>query len=307
MVFLPNMVDTYLAHLLSKVDRDGIRRHGPKVVAAYDVYNLVGVMPPLFDRLGCNVIPLSGSFEVGREPEAFDHLAQQAAAMGRAVAEQHALLGVMLDNNAENMILVDEQGQVIKDDLLLGLMALLILRQGYGQTVVAPVTAPGMLETMAEQHRGKVVRTQTSSQAFLQAAMDSAVLGGQGGWSQFMLAFDAPATLAGVLAYLVRERMTLSELVKAMPAFHKTHKTIGCAWAEKGRVMRRLIQENKNGQVDLIDGIKIYHEDGWALVLPDVEEPAYHVYAEGAKYEAAESLADFYVEKIRSIKNDSIH
>lgn len=303
-VFLPNMADTYLAHLLGKVDRDAISHHRPRIVAAYDAYNLAGVIPPLFDRLGCDVIPLAGDFEVSREPESFDRLEEQTAAMGKFMAEEQALMGVMLDNNAESMILVDERGRVIRDEMLLGLMALLILRQGRGKTVAAPVTAPGVLETMAEQYGGSIIRTQTSSRAFQQAAMDAGVMAGQGRLAQFTLAFDAPATMAGVLDYMVRERLPLSEIVNAIPEFHQTHKTIDCPWEEKGRVMRHLIQENKNGHVDLIDGIKIYHEDGWALVLPDVEEPAYHVYTEGSKYEIAESLADFYVEKIRSIKGN---
>ncbi|MFZ5639972.1 MAG: sugar phosphate nucleotidyltransferase, partial [Bacillota bacterium] len=233
--FLPNMPDTYLAYLLSKVDRDAVRNSRLRIVAAYDAYNLVGVIPPLLDGLGCEVIPLSGNFEVAREPEPFDTLAGQAAAMGRFVAEQHALLGVMLDNNAENMILVDETGRVIKDDLLLGLMALLILRHSQGKTVAAPVTAPGILETMAQQYGGRVIRTRTSPQSFLQDAMDADVMGGQGNLSQFMLAFDAPATLAGVLDYLVRERAPLSALISSIPEFHQAHKTVECPWDEKGR------------------------------------------------------------------------
>ena len=32
----------------------------------------------------------------------------------------------------------------------------------------------------------------------------------------------------------------------------------------------------------LVDGIKVVSDDGWALVVPDPEDPVTHVWAEGA-------------------------
>ncbi len=32
----------------------------------------------------------------------------------------------------------------------------------------------------------------------------------------------------------------------------------------------------------LVDGVKVLHDDGWALVFPDPEEPLTHVWAEAA-------------------------
>ena len=37
--------------------------------------------------------------------------------------------------------------------------------------------------------------------------------------------------------------------------------------------MRTLIDEGQDNQVELLDGIKVYHDQGSALVLPDAEEP----------------------------------
>jgi mannose-1-phosphate guanylyltransferase/phosphomannomutase len=46
--------------------------------------------------------------------------------------------------------------------------------------------------------------------------------------------------------------------------------------------MRVLSERLKGRDVDLLDGIKIFEENGWAQVLPDPDEPLVHVYAEGA-------------------------
>jgi mannose-1-phosphate guanylyltransferase/phosphomannomutase len=50
----------------------------------------------------------------------------------------------------------------------------------------------------------------------------------------------------------------------------------------------------------LVDGIKVLHADGWALVLPDPEEPLTHVWAEGGSDGGARALAREYVGRIRA-------
>ena len=40
----------------------------------------------------------------------------------------------------------------------------------------------------------------------------------------------------------------------------------------------------------LVDGVKIIYPDGWALVLPDPEEPLTHVWAEAASDAEARRL-----------------
>ena len=55
---------------------------------------------------------------------------------------------------------------------------------------------------------------------------------------------------------------------------------------------------------ELLDGVKVYHPQGWSLVLPDPEEPLCRVFSEGASMEIAESLTEFYVEKINRMINE---
>jgi mannose-1-phosphate guanylyltransferase/phosphomannomutase len=51
----------------------------------------------------------------------------------------------------------------------------------------------------------------------------------------------------------------------------------------------------------LVDGVKVIHNDGWALVLPDPEEPVTHVWTEGASDGEAKSLAQDYARRIRQL------
>jgi mannose-1-phosphate guanylyltransferase/phosphomannomutase len=54
--------------------------------------------------------------------------------------------------------------------------------------------------------------------------------------------------------------------------------------------MRVLTEQLRDREVDLLDGIKVFDERGWAQLLPDPDEPLVHIYAEGATTEASTEL-----------------
>ena len=65
--------------------------------------------------------------------------------------------------------------------------------------------------------------------------------------------------------------------------------------------MRTLVERSKDRELILVDGVKVLHDDGWALVLPDPEEPVTHIWAEGASDSDAVRLAQEYARRIRQI------
>ena len=65
--------------------------------------------------------------------------------------------------------------------------------------------------------------------------------------------------------------------------------------------MRILTERMKGRKVDLMDGIKVYEDRGWAQVLPDPDEPIVHVYAEGPTDEDAVALADEFVALVEDV------
>ena len=60
-----------------------------------------------------------------------------------------------------------------------------------------------------------------------------------------------------------------------------------------------------SGSVDrelvLVDGVKVLETDGWALVLPDPEEPLTHVWAEAASDAQAEARANEYAVRLEQL------
>ena len=50
-----------------------------------------------------------------------------------------------------------------------------------------------------------------------------------------------------------------------------------------------------------MDGIRVSRGDSWMQLLPDADEPIFHVYAEGVDRDASQGLADALAESVRVI------
>jgi mannose-1-phosphate guanylyltransferase/phosphomannomutase len=69
----------------------------------------------------------------------------------------------------------------------------------------------------------------------------------------------------------------------------------------KGVVMRVLTERLRDRRLDLLDGIKVFDERGWAQVLPDPDEPLIHIYAEGTTPEHSKDLEDEFRSMVEEI------
>jgi mannose-1-phosphate guanylyltransferase/phosphomannomutase len=88
---------------------------------------------------------------------------------------------------------------------------------------------------------------------------------------------------------------------RGQPATHVVHETIVTPWERKGTVMREMVERAGGREVELIDGVKVFDGEQWALVLPDPDEALTHVWAESTSDLAARSVAEQYVQRIRQV------
>jgi mannose-1-phosphate guanylyltransferase/phosphomannomutase len=158
-----------------------------------------------------------------------------------------------------------------------------------------PITVTSHVEDLVAGSGLEVIRTPASLAELTKAAAEDGVIfaGAVGGgyvFPEFLPAYDAVASLCKLLELLAPVGRPLSELVAELPASTLVHRQVPCPWSLKGAVMRVLTERLRDREVDLLDGIKVFDERGWAQVLPDPDEPIVHVYAEGATREASEEL-----------------
>lgn len=299
--YIPGLNEAYVRHLLNTVDSDVIKTGRYKILACVPE-EITSSVHNILNNLGCEIINLElsgGAHEDTFSKEILKHTANMLAA---EVVRCNAQLGLIIRADGSSVFIIDEKGQVLDDHHLLTLMTLIFLESSDNPVVAVPVTGSGVIEKMAEKRKGVVIRTKTSPVAFLNAANQPRVIQSQGSLNQFLTAFDGMSTVVRILEFMAKKRLALSEVMKQIPDFHITSKQTECPWSAKGKVIRKLIEENKGKRVELIDGVKVYHDNGWALVLPDAEEPRYNVYSEAFSYEFADSLADFYINRINQLK-----
>jgi mannose-1-phosphate guanylyltransferase/phosphomannomutase len=296
-VLVPGVAEAYIESLTENLDAKALRSAAYRVIMAYDHKNFEKYVSRL--ALNTNLIVENIAEQTyAKLPQSWQAYQSMLPKLGQAVIEKRANAGFIIDPNGDNMILVDERGQAIQDDMLTALLALVILKE-QGGPVVVPVTAPMAIEDMAQHYNSKVVRTKTAIQDYIEQVIIQDDQRGKN-LSQFLLNFDALAALTKVLEYCAKEKIALSTLVEEIPTFFVNKKQVKVSWEAKGKVIRQLIEQNP-GKLELLDGVKVFHQDGWALVLPDPEEPICRVYCEGSSMEIAEELSDLYIDKINKI------
>ena len=206
-------------------------------------------------------------------------------------------LGVLVDHDGESFALIDDLGRVIAGNRLLALVSLMVCRAQPGATVAMPITTPTAIERLVESVGGNVVRTKSDRRSMMAlAAAERDTLAYGSGFMQepifpaFQPAFDALFAIVKVMELLAVEGRRLHELNDMLPQWFFRHRSIRCPWERKGEIMRTVVDENHNSEVELVDGVRVNADGGWYLVLPDASDPTMNVYVEGNSQESADRL-----------------
>jgi mannose-1-phosphate guanylyltransferase / phosphomannomutase len=235
----------------------------------------------------------------------FDRQAS-AARVSELVRASGAHLGAVLDPGGEHVAIVDDLGHPLTDDEALLVLLTLVTEAHPGAKVALPVAASRAAEEICRREGAEIVWTKLSASHLMEVARSERVTlaASQSGgfiFPNFLPAYDAAATLVNLLAMLTATGRKLSELVAELPQVHIAHQAVHTPWDQKGMVMRTLVERSQGRDLVLVDGVKVNEDDGWALVLPDPEEPVTHVWAEGPSDSQAESRAQEYAVRLEQL------
>jgi mannose-1-phosphate guanylyltransferase/phosphomannomutase len=157
------------------------------------------------------------------------------------------------------------------------------------------------VEKIAKDYNSSVVRTKTAPREVMNKMLDKEI--NEDLIQQFTMNFDAIASLIKIMDFLKTNKYSLSDLVDMIPEFHINKKQVKCPWSAKGKVIREFIQQNNCESIETIEGVKIYQENGWVLVLPDSEKAMCSIISESSSAEFAEELTNMYVNKVMEISS----
>ncbi|EPR13682.1 mannose-1-phosphate guanyltransferase [Ruminiclostridium papyrosolvens] len=261
----------YVKNLLQNTNVNAIKQLSPRICIFSRSDFVSSIVGPMLTNMGCQTICHESYSDI--------------SSVTSVLVETNCEFGAIIDSNGENLTLISREGIVVKDDLFEAFISLIIFKRSPGTTFYVPITSSDVIERLASRYRCVVKRTKNC----LQAVMDEILSerSSSAGSDQLVLNFDAIAGLVKIIEYMCASGITLNQLLLEIPKIYIDKKSIYCPWELKGMVMRRIINDNKDKKAELLDGIKLYLEDGWVLIIPDADTPAFKIISEGSSAVAA--------------------
>ena len=301
--FPPHTIERYVRGLLGHLDSGAIRERRPKVVVDYAYGPSSGTGPAVLGRLGCDALALNAFVDETRPVLTSEEMGPLLEQLSDHVRKSGSDMGVLLQPGGEVAHLVDDEGQpVAREKALLAFLAHQA-RRSEG-SVIVPVNAPSACSAIAAEAGVRIHWSQTGLGDLMGRAAENDVsfAGDAEGmlmFPEFLPAPDALMTFCKALEIISVGPGSLSEFVASLPEVHVARSHTRVPSHRKGAVMRSIAADMRTqGELVLLDGVKVVYEDRWALVVPSNDEPLCHVWAEAPSLPEAESLVQEYVARI---------
>ncbi len=202
----------------------------------------------------------------------------------KTVRETKADAGVIYDGDADRMMLIDEKGDFVRPDLMIGVMALPFLRREPGATILHDIrTSRGVAEFLREN--GAKTAMWKVGHAFAKVKMRElgAAFGGELAGHYYFRDFHwcdsgelASLVALGEIAAARRRGVALSELVAPIDRYANTGE-LNFRIEDKAGAMERLrehfVSREEPSALYDFDGYRVEYPDWWFNVRPSNTEP----------------------------------
>jgi phosphomannomutase len=297
-----DMMQEYIDHLLSFAD---LVSFAPLTVAADAANGMAGlVVPPLFERLPCKLVPLFMELDGTFPNHPADPIQpENQVDLKRAVTEHGADLGLAFDGDADRVFLVDERAEGVSGSVVTALVALGMLERHPGATILYNLICSRMVPEVIREHGGTPIRTRVGH-SFIKKIMaeTGAVFGGEhSGHYYFREHYNADSGL--VASMVVMDQMSkagkpLSELLQPLRRYAGSGE-INLEVEDKAAAIERVATAFADGRQDRLDGLTVEYDDWWFNVRPSNTEPLLRVNVEARTPEMLEEKVAKVLASIR--------
>ncbi len=295
------ILESYRADFLKHIDPESIRQRKFKIVIDFAHGGASEIFGGIFAALDMEVISLNAYPDPTLPLDSESHGLDQMKSIVRSVG---ADLGIQIGRGAEKMIVVDRNGDILSDQMLLLIVTSLFLSNNVARKIAVPVMASMGVESIAAEFGVQVTRVRSDHLAMMQAFQQPDVdfVGGTRGgflFTKFQLGADAIFSAIKFLELLAKRDAELTDLRKAHEKYHIVSAQVPCPWAKKGQVMRLLMEHTEGKNRQLVDGARFQENGSWVWIAPSRKEAYFTVFAESEEVASAEKLAETYRKQVK--------
>ncbi len=195
----------------------------------------------------------------------------------RRTVETGAVFGVGFDGDADRVGFVDETGAIIPMDRVTALIAMQILEEFPGETVLYDLRSSWSVREAIEEAGGRAVRCRVGH-AFIKQQMreENAVFAGELSGHYYYRAMsytECTALTVLMISNLVRKRgRPLSEIAAPLDRYHATGE-INLRVEDPSAVMSAVEERFSDGRIDHLDGLTVEYDDWWFNLRASNTEP----------------------------------
>jgi len=225
--------------------------------------------------------------------------------LGRAVASGGYDIGIAFDGDADRCIIVDEKGDIVDGDKIMGVIGLSMLRRGRltQNTIVATVMSNLGFHDFAKKNDISLVCTAVGDRNVLEKMIACGfVLGGEQSGHLIFLeeATTGDGQLAAIkfLSEICATGKRVSELTQEIPYYPQVLINVQ---VQGGNEAKRAIMGSEALQAAISEREAVLGDRGRILVRPSGTEPKIRVMVEADTQSVAQETAQELVELIKSL------
>ena len=277
-----DMWGDYLRHILSFVDLKEIS--SMKIVV--DASNGVAghVISKIKDMLPVKIIPLN--FEPnGNFPNHAPNPLEEGSidGIGETIRKEKADFGFIFDGDADRVFLLDENGQLVRADATLLLLARYFLGKNPGMAVAYNAICSKAVPEFVRKWGGNPIRTKVGFVNVRAGILENnGIMGGElSGHYCFKDNYymDSGMIAFSVLLQIISKDISassniskVSEIVKELSPYAKPSE-LNFKVQDKDSILERAKQKYSDGKQDFLDGITVEYENWWFNMRPSNTEP----------------------------------
>jgi len=296
---------TYKDDFLRSIDDELIRNSKFRIVIDYSYGSAGQFLPEITSALDVDVLGVNAYPNPAKASQHSLNLSQKSAQQSTIVTSLSADMGIMINPAAEKITVIDEKGEEIDSQLLLLIGTDLYLRTHRAKKIAVPVDASMGVEKIAAERGVEVMRVRNDHLAMMDAHIRGGadfVGGTRGGFifPNFQIGSDAMYSAMHLLEMLAKAKEKLGDIRQRFGQYVRKDVSVPCPWGKKGQVMRTLIASTVDKNRQLIDGVRVFENGGWVLVVPDRQKASFEILAEAEDEGSVDSIIKTYMQLVES-------